>query len=423
MKQDLDLVLRAAIGAADPAPLVSRALVDTPVTAALDRGRRVQVIAAGKCADGMLRGLGDWSRYAGILRVGAADAAHPEPDERSVASARRALAIATGAAPDDVLLVLLSGGASSMLALPADGITLKDKRATIRRLLLAGAAIGELNAVRKHLSAIKGGQLAAATRASVVSLIVSDVVGDDLSVIASGPTVADPSTFTEAMRVIEQRGGANAYPAAVTARLRRGVAGDLEETPKTGSDVFRRSTARIVGGLRDALDAAARAAVERGYAVHLLAEPTTGEARIAATRLVTAAAALTVAGGLAPLCVIAGGETTVTVRGRGRGGRNQELALALAPLLGRLGPAVVAASLGTDGVDGPTDAAGARVDSTTITRAQAAGLAPARYLDDNNSYEFFKALGDLIRTGPTGTNVGDLQVILIGGPDPARASI
>ena len=419
MNPDLDLVLRAAIGAADPVPLVARGLAGTAVPLALEQGRRVRVIAAGKCASGMIRGLGDATRYAGILRVGIEDAAHPEPDGRSLDAARRALATAALAGADEVLLVLLSGGASSLLALPAAGITLPDKRETIRRLLLAGAPIADLNAVRKHISAIKGGQLAAATRAEVVTLIVSDVVGDDVSVIASGPTVPDPTTFATALNVLEHYGGAATYPAAVVARLGRGAAGQIEETPKPGGLALTRTTTQVVGSVRDAIDGAARAAAGRGYAVHVIGPHTIGESRAAAARVVDAAAALP--RNDTGLCVIAGGETTVTVRGGGRGGRNQELALAMVPLVGRLGASVAAASFGTDGIDGPTDAAGACVDTTTLERAQRAGLAPARYLDDNNSYEFFNALGDLIRTGPTGTNVGDLQIILIGGASQARS--
>ena len=345
-----------------------------------------------------------------VLRAGPADASHPLPDGRSVRLAERALAIARAAAADDLLLVLLSGGASSLLAVPAAGLTLDDKRATIRRLLLAGASIHELNAVRKHISGIKGGQLAAATPARVVALLISDVVGDDPAVIASGPTVGDPSTFAEAFAVLERCGGAASYPPAVGERLRRGRGGEIAETPRPGGAPLARAETRIVGRLRDAVLGAAATAASLGYRCVLIDEPIVGEARLAAGQVAAQARAALATGG--PACVISGGETTVTVRGDGRGGRNQELALALAPLLRDMGGTVAALSAGTDGVDGPTDAAGAYVDGTTLTRAAAAGLDPAGALDHNNSHEFFDRLGDLLRTGPTGANVGDLQIVI-----------
>ncbi len=341
------------------------------------------------------------------------EARHPLPDEGSVAGARRALEIARGAESGDLLLVLLSGGGSALMALPADGISLEEKQQTARLLMEHGADIYELNTVRKHLSAIKGGQLAAASRGSVLTLAVSDVVGDDLSVIASGPTVADDSTYSQARAVLEGRGGEQLYPPAVVDRLRRGADGAVPETPKSGDPRLARAAARVIGPQRGAIDGARRAAEALGYHVHVVREPVPGVARTAAVEYVHRVAG---AAGVMrrPLCVISSGETTVTVRGSGKGGRNQEFALAMAPLLARLGGEVTAASLGTDGIDGPTDAAGAIVDPSTFARARAAGLAaPQQYLDDNDTYTFFDALGDLIKTGPTCTNVGDLQVILV----------
>jgi hydroxypyruvate reductase len=247
----------------------------------------------------------------------------------------------------------------------------------------------------------------------VLTLAVSDVVGDDLSVIASGPTVPDDSTFAGALDVLDKRGGRAIYPAPIVNRLRRGAAGELPETPSSGDPRLSRATARVIGPQRGAIDGAQRAAEALGYHVHIVPEPVTGEARDAGrdhiARTAGAIAALP-----RPVCVIASGETTVTVRGRGRGGRNQEFAFAMAQTLAALGPHVIAASVGTDGIDGPTDAAGALVDPTTFARAAAAGLAaPENYLNNNNTYEFFDRVGDLIRTGPTNTNVGDLQVILV----------
>jgi hydroxypyruvate reductase len=337
---------------------------------------------------------------------------HPLPSEGSVAAARRALEIARASAADDLLVVLLSGGGSALMAMPADGLTLADKQQTARILMEQSADIYELNTVRKHLSAIKGGQLAAAARGSVLTLAVSDVVGDDLSVIASGPTVADESTYARALDILNAHGGTPSYPPAVVDRLQRGAAGSLPETPASGDVRLARAVARVIGPQRGAIQGAESTARGLGYHVHVVRDPVTGEARdtaLAHVRRVAAEAhALP-----RPLCVISSGETTVTVRGAGKGGRNQEFALSMAAGLDVLGERVAAASVGTDGIDGPTDAAGAIVDSSTMQRAHAAGLAPEAFLNDNNTYQFFERLGDLIKTGPTATNVGDLQVILI----------
>jgi glycerate 2-kinase len=412
----------------DAGRLVQRTLdADADIVAPLQRAKNVDVIAAGKAAGVMLNAFASGSsvplrRLLGIGPVRPAvlpeaaewyDAGHPLPNDGSVAAARRALDIARNSHADDLLLVLLSGGGSALMALPADGLTLAEKQQTARTLMAEGADIYELNTVRKHLSAIKGGRLAAATGGSVLTLAVSDVVGDDLSVIASGPTVADDSTYAQALDVVGRRGGRAAYPAAVVDRLQRGSAGDVAETPKTGDARLARAMARVIGPQRGAIDGAQQAAESLGYHVHVVREPVTGEARDAAVAHVARVAADT--GALPrPLCVISSGETTVTVRGTGKGGRNQEFAFAMAPALTALGGRAAAASIGTDGIDGPTDAAGAIVDQMTLTRAATAGLAPPdTYLAENNTYAFFDALGDLIRTGPTCTNVGDLQVILI----------
>jgi hydroxypyruvate reductase len=341
------------------------------------------------------------------------DAGHPFPDGGSVAGARRALEVATATGERELLLVLISGGGSSLMALPAPDIPLDAKQGTARILMEQGADIYELNTVRKHLSAIKGGQLALAARATVLTLALSDVVGDDLSVIASGPTVPDDSTFAAALDVLRRRGGIARYPPAVVNRLERGTAGDVPETPSSGDPRLARADARVIGPQRGAIDGARRAAESLGYHVYVVAEPVTGEARDAARHHVARTTAA-ISSMPRPVCVIASGETTVTVTGKGKGGRNQEFSLAMAQSLSMLGPRVAAASIGTDGIDGPTDAAGAIVDPTTFERAAAAGLAaPEDYLTDNNTYEFFNRIGDLIRTGPTSTNVGDLQVILV----------
>ena len=340
-------------------------------------------------------------------------AEHPQPGQGSRAAGTQALALSHSTADDEQLLVLLSGGASSLLAVPAQGLTLDDKRLTTAVLLRAGADIHALNTVRKHLSAIKGGRLAVASRASCLTLVVSDVVGDDLSVIASGPTVPDASTYANAMAVIERFGGPGVFPAPVVAHLRGGTRMACDETPKPGDPLLARSRALVIGGRADAMKGAAAEAGARGYHVVVLGEAVVGEARLTA-RAHVEALEHRVTGVPRPCCVISSGETTVTVAGQGQGGRNQEFALAVVELLAGRGPAVVCASVGTDGVDGPTDAAGAVVDPTSLARARAAGLGePSAFLMDNNSYQFFAAIGDLVQTGPTGTNVGDLQVFLL----------
>ena len=337
---------------------------------------------------------------------------HPLPTTASEEAGRRALAVADSVEPDETLLVLLSGGASALLAVPADGVTLDDKRLTTNLLLRAGADIYALNTVRKHLSAIKGGWLAARTRGICHTLVISDVVGDDLSVIASGPTVADASTFSDALDVLRRFGGDAAFPPAVLDRLHRGVSGALPETPKSDDARLARTTTTVIGSRRDAMLGAAEEAARSGYHVIRLEAAVTGDARtVAAPQL---QAGLVRAAGLpGPVCIISSGETTVHVTGSGKGGRNQEFALAAAASLSTVDRPTVLASVGTDGIDGPTDAAGAIVDRSTLSRAQAARLSPDRFLSDNNAYGFFHALGDLIHTGPTGTNVGDLQVILL----------
>jgi glycerate-2-kinase len=421
--------VQAAIEAVDAGRLVQLALSDAALVDQLRSAGSVDVVSAGKAAAAMLTGFagatpvpprsmtGIGPGPAGVLPAGAVwcPSAHPVPDERSVSAARRALAVAESVTPRGVFLVLLSGGASSMMAKPAGELSLADKRRTSEILLESGADISELNTVRKHLSAIKGGRLAVAAGGAVLTLVVSDVVGDDLSTIASGPTVPDATTFEQALDVLDRRGGRHRYPPAVARWLTRGAGGEVEETPKPHDPRLDRSAARVIGSRLTAVDGAKRAAESLGYRIYPIEAPVVGEARLAGRALVEAASWASMLRDAQPLCILASGETTVHVTGEGKGGRNQECALSMALVLDILGPSVAAASVGTDGVDGPTDAAGAVVDTTTLTRATAADIgAPERYLDDNNSYAFFDTLGDLIRTGPTGTNVGDLQVILIG---------
>jgi hydroxypyruvate reductase len=337
---------------------------------------------------------------------------HPAPTAASERAGRRALALAGSLSGTEALLVLLSGGASALMAVPADGVTLDDKREATVRLLRGGADIYALNTVRKHLSAIKGGWLAATARGRCTALAVSDVVGDDASVIASGPTVPDRSRFEHALDVLRRFGGEDGYPRAVVTRLRRGERGEIEETPKPGDRRLAGAATRIIGSRLNAMDGAVREAAERGYHVVRLDHPVIGEARQAAVSEVREIfrRADRVA---RPACFVASGETTVRVTGRGKGGRNQEFVLAASGLFAEAGTPSAVVSVGTDGVDGPTDAAGAYADSSTAARAAAAGLSAEGFLADNDAYAFFAALGDLVHTGLTGTNVGDLQIVLL----------
>jgi glycerate 2-kinase len=336
---------------------------------------------------------------------------HPLPDERSVAAGRRALEVARQTNPGETLVVLLSGGASALMAVPAGTLTLEDKRTAVNALLKAGADITALNTIRKHLSAVKGGRLAAAAQGPTVCLAISDVVGDDLSVIGSGPTVPDPSTYRDAWHYIDRFGVADQLTAAATNYLRAGLEGRIEETPNPGDPRFERSVTRVIGGRFHAMNGAAETARSLGYEVALIDEPIVGDARTMGPIVLERARAVA-AGRQRPLAVIASGETTVKVVGTGKGGRNQEMALSVARTLAGDTGNTAMASMGTDGIDGPTDAAGAYADTTTLTRAQQRSLDADAYLADNNAYAFFQSLSDLIITGPSTTNVGDIQVIL-----------
>jgi glycerate 2-kinase len=343
-------------------------------------------------------------------------AGHPLPDARGVAAAAAVEALLRGLTADDLVLVLLSGGASALLPAPVEGITLADKAAVTSQLMRAGAGISELNTVRKHLSRLKGGGLArAASPARVAALVLSDVVGDDLSTIASGPTVPDPTTYADALRVLADRGVRATVPAATLRHLEAGARGEAPETPKPGDRVFRRVRTRIIGSNRISVAAAAREARHQGLRPVVLTTRLEGEAREVARALVAILRECVDSGRPAgpPVCLLAGGETTVTVRGDGRGGRNQEIVVAAAAALSSFPVDAVVASLATDGIDGASDAAGGVADRTSVARAAALGLAPpAAFLAASDSNGFLAPLGDLIVTGPTGTNVVDLAVLL-----------
>jgi hydroxypyruvate reductase len=394
----------------------------------LGRGRLV-VLAAGKAAPAMAAAAEEvlGRRISDGLVVSNAPGpalgrtrllltGHPLPDTRGLEAAAAVEALVRGLRAEDIVVVLLSGGASALLPAPVAGVSLEDKADVTSRLMRAGAGIAELNTVRKHLSRLKGGGLArAAAPARVVALVLSDVVGDDLSTIASGPTVPDPTTHADALRVLDDRGLRAGIAASARRHLEAGARGQAPETPKPGDPVFRRVRTQLVGSNRLSVEAAAREARRQGLRPLVLTTRLEGEAREAARVLVAVLRECVESGRPAapPVCLLAGGETTVTVRGDGRGGRNQELVVAASALLASFPVEAVVASLATDGIDGASEAAGGVADRTSVARADALGLAPpAAFLAASDSSGFLAPLGDLIVTGPTGTNVVDLAVLL-----------
>jgi hydroxypyruvate reductase len=390
------------------------------------RFRHIYAIGAGKAGASMAlaaeRVLGrritagllnvKYGNTAKLRRIELNPCGHPLPDEPGVAGSTRIAEIAAQAGEGDLVLCLISGGASALLPLPADPITLAEKQATTQLLLSCAANIHEINCVRKHLSRIKGGQLARlAAPAAVESLLLSDVIGDDLDVIGSGPTAPDASTFAGALAILEKFDLLERVPAAVRLRLDRGARGELPETPKPGDRLFRGVRNVLVGNNRLALDAAAARARALGFRTLVLSSEIQGETReIARMHAAIAREIVSTSRPVkAPACIITGGETTVTLHGDGLGGRNQEFVLAAALEIAGLRHVVVL-SAGTDGSDGPTDAAGAIADGDTLRRNPEA----RRYLDRNDSYRYFQPLNDLVITGPTNTNVMDVRIILVG---------
>ena len=422
-KQHAFQIFRAALQAADPYHAVLKhASFDGQIlkigklryrTSQFDR---IQVVGAGKASAAMAhaieRLLG--RRISGGLinvpdgietrlrRIELRPCGHPIPDLRGAAGAARMLEIAHAAGPRDLLIALISGGASAMLPAPAPPMSLAEKQALTKQLLACGATIHEMNAVRKHLSLIKGGQLAAAAfPAKLHTLMISDVVGDDPEVIGSGPTVPDPSTVADAIRTLEKYGLPIPHEA-------------LHETPKPGDPGLAHARYQIIASNRQAIDAAAKCARELGYHPLVLSTTIEGETREIASMHARIAREVLESGRPVrrPACLLSGGETTVTVRGGGKGGRNQEFVLAAALALNSTGPVTIL-SAGTDGIDGPTNAAGAIADSATLARAISLGLDARRMLNDNDAYHFFEPLNALLKTGPTGTNVADVRILLI----------
>jgi glycerate 2-kinase len=411
----LKAMFHAAIDAAHPRHIVPQHLPPPP------KGRAI-IIGAGKASAAMAKAVEDhWkgplsglvvTRYGHAVpceRIEIVEAAHPVPDANGEAAARRILEMVHGLGPDDLVLALISGGGSALLTLPASGLTLEDKKAINAALLRSGAPIGEMNCVRKHLSVIKGGRLAtAAYPARVITLVISDVPGDNPSAIASGPTVADPTTFAEAGAILAKYGITS--PAAVIEYLERGA----DETPKFGDPRLAKAETVMIATPQMSLEAAADVAREAGVTPLILGDAIEGEAREVGKVMAGIARQAALRGQPArPPCVlISGGETTVTVRGGGRGGRNVEFLLSLAVELDGL-PGVFAVSGDTDGVDGAEEVAGALITPDTLARAVRRGIRAKERLADNDGHGFFEALGDQIVTGPTLTNVNDFRAILI----------
>ncbi len=353
-------------------------------------------------------------RFTPPVRISVQTGGHPIPTARSQRGAERIRSIAAGMATDELLLVLISGGGSALVADPVEGVALEDARATFRALLESGAGIHAINAVRKHLTRLGGGQLArAAHPADVWALVISDVVGDDLTTIASGPTVPDPTTFTDAVDVLRQHDLWPDVPASVRRYMTAGQGGRSPDTLSAGDPVFDRVRTHLVGRNRTAVQAAKEAAMRRGYRTRIAATGGIGEARETGKQQ---AQHLLQHDPDAPMCLIWGGETTVTVRGTGTGGRNQEVALGAAQRLAEVDRPAVLLSGGTDGVDGPTDAAGAWATPQTVAAAQRQGFDLQAHLANNDAYPLLDALDQLLRTGPTHTNVMDVQIGLIGVP-------
>lgn len=341
------------------------------------------------------------------------EAGHPLPDERGVAAAREIVRLLQQTRPEDLVICLVSGGGSALLVSPVEGVSLADLQRLTELLLASGATINEINTLRKHLENLKGGQLARlAAPARVATLILSDVVGDPLDVIASGPTVPDPTTYQDSLDILERYGIAERAPEAIIRRLRRGKAGELQETPKPGDPLFARVHHVIIGSNLQAAEAALQQAGIEGFNAMLLSTYLQGEARWAGHTLAAIARQIAADGRPLPrpACLIVGGETTVTLRGDGKGGRNQELALGSVAGLAGL-PQVLLVAMATDGGDGPTDAAGAVATGETLERARQAGLDPQDHLSRNDAYHFFEPLGDLLKPGPTQTNVNDLAFL------------
>nr|MBC7245165.1 glycerate kinase [Chloroflexota bacterium] len=424
-------IMEAALLAADPVEAVKRnvglqgnTLRVGTASYELHRYEHIYVVGAGKASAAMALALEDilgeritagWINVkdgytAPTRRITIHEAGHPLPDVRSVEGTRQTVSLLKQAEATDLVFCLISGGGSALMTLPVDGISLSDIELLTQALLRSGATITEMNTVRKHLSQVKGGQLARlAYPAQVISLILSDVIGSPLDVIASGPTSPDPTTFAQAYEVLQKYHLLQDVPDSIVRHLQQGMEGQIPETPKAQDEAFGRVQNLVIASNEHAAHAALDRARQVGLNSLLLSTFVEGEAREVAKVFAAIAREIVHSGQPVsrPACIIAGGETTVSVRGQGLGGRNQELALAATPLIAGLDKVAII-SLGTDGTDGPTDAAGAIATGSTISRAAQKGLSVASYLANNDAYHFFQILGDLFITGPTNTNVNDL---------------
>lgn len=424
-REDVRAILQAALWAASPQPLM-RALRREDGDLVLPDGgrvrldgRKVRVAAVGKAAGGMAAHAQPWGPLAEVVVVAphAVDVpgfeslvgSHPTPSEASVRAGRRIVELAHATGPDDLVVLLLSGGASAMAEMPL--VPLADLVRTTDLLLRSDAPIAEVNCVRRHLSGLKGGNLARECLGELLVLAISDVEPGDLASLGSGPASADPTTFADALDVLRRRGLLEAVPPSVRELLEEGAMHHIAETLKPGDPALERVRTVVLADNVTAMRAAGHEADRRGYHVSLLPGFLRGEARERGRELAELAREMAASGDARPLCLVVGGETVVRVEGSGRGGRNQEVALAAVDGLSALD--AVLATFGTDGVDGPTDAAGAVVDGDTRARAEVLGLDAASHLMENDSHPYFEALDDLVRTGPTGTNVRDLAVLLV----------
>jgi len=441
MKRTAKVIFSKALSAVDPSKILKETIRiegdhlsikiegDSERIFDLKRFHRIFLAGTGKASNSMAHAIeelfGDrvtkgvvTTKYGHLLplkQTQSIEAGHPIPDRKGYEGARKIQRLLKESGPDDLVIFLLSGGASALLPFPADGIDLKEKQEVTQLLLDSGADIKEINTVRKHISRMKGGWVAKwAYPSTVIAFILSDVVGDQLDVIGSGPTVPDPSTFEESLEILKKYDLLNEVAPSVRKHLQSGKEGKVEETPKPGEAVFERVSNILIGSNILALREAKREAESLGFNAIILSSSIEGETR-EASRFHAAVAKEVISSGNPvprPACILSGGETTVTIKGKGQGGRNQEFALAGALEISGI-EKIVLLSGGTDGTDGPTDASGALADHTTVQRAETMGLNPNVHLENNDAYPFFQKLGDLLITGPTHTNVMDVRIMLV----------
>lgn len=437
LRQDAVTIFKAGLKAVDPKVSVksyvkrgNKSLIVDKKEYDLDQFDKIYVVGGGKAGASMAASieeiLGDriteglvnvkYGYTAKLEKIKMCEADHPVPDEAGCTGAEEIVRIAENAEKNDLIICLISGGGSALLPLPVQDISLSEKQEVTKKLLACGAGINEINAVRKHMSRLKGGQLARfAYPATLITLILSDVIGNYLDVIASGPTVPDSSTFNDVQEILKRYKIWDKIPDTVKNHFEKGIKGSIPETPKAGENIFSKIQNVIVGSNIQAVMAGAEKARELGYQTMVLSSFVEGETKDVARVHAAVAKEILQSGNpvSVPACVVSGGETTVTIQGNGKGGRNQEFCLASSIDIAGLDPVVILSG-GTDGTDGPTDAAGAICDGKTVERAVDKGMNAQTYLCDNNSYVFFKNLNDLLITGPTNTNVMDLWLVLVG---------